>query len=155
MRALVQRVREASVTIGGRVHSSISAGLLILLGVHRDDTAEDAFWLADRCSALRIFEDDQGKMNRSVIDTGGSIMVVSQFTLYGDSRRGNRPGFTDAAPPEVAERLYETFIGRLRLTLGDSRVASGVFRAMMDIALVNEGPVTLLVESPDHAQPRS
>ncbi len=152
MRALVQRVREASVTIDGRLHSRISAGLLVFLGIHRNDTADDARWLADRCSALRIFEDDQGKMNLSLADTGGSMLVVSQFTLYADTRRGNRPSFIDAAPPEIAEPLYKVFVDRLRQSLGDSRIAEGVFRAMMDVGLVNDGPVTILVESPDHAQ---
>ncbi len=152
MRALVQRVREASVTIDGRLHSRISAGLLLFLGIHQSDTADDARWLADRCAGLRIFEDDRGKMNRSLADTGGSILVVSQFTLYADTRRGNRPGFTDAAPPETAEPLYQAFVGRLRQSLGESRIAEGVFRAMMDVALVNDGPVTILVESPNHAQ---
>ncbi len=146
MRALLQRVSRASVTVDGRVTGAIDAGMLVFLGVHRDDTPEQARALAARCLSLRIFEDDQGKMNRSVQETGGGILVVSQFTLYGDTRRGNRPSFTDAAPPAEAERLYELFLGRLREALGDGRVAAGVFRAMMDVALVNDGPVTILLE---------
>jgi D-tyrosyl-tRNA(Tyr) deacylase len=121
--------------------------MLIFLGVKKGDSEEDALYLADRCAALRIFENQQEKMNLSVKDIGGSAMVVSQFTLYADTRRGNRPGFTDAAPPEVAEDLYERFVKHLRNSLGESRVATGVFRAMMDVELVNDGPVTVMIES--------
>lgn len=121
--------------------------MLILLGVKQSDAEADAKHLADRCAALRIFDDAEGKMNLSVKDVGGEAMVVSQFTLYGDTRKGNRPSYIEAAPPELAERLYESFIGRLRAALGDSKVASGVFRAMMDVDLVNDGPVTVLIES--------
>ncbi len=153
MRALIQRVTRCSVTIGGSLHSSIGPGVLILLGIRNGDTVNDASALAIRCAALRIFEDAEGKMNLSVQDTGGSAMVVSQFTLYADTRRGNRPGFSDAAPPPVAEPLYEAFLGTLRATLGSERVACGVFRAMMDIELVNAGPVTVMVENrPGDAQ---
>jgi D-tyrosyl-tRNA(Tyr) deacylase len=120
---------------------------LILLGVSRSDTEADAAYLAGRCAAVRIFDDGQGKMNLSVKDVGGEAMVVSQFTLYGDTRKGNRPSYSDAAPPEVAEALYESFVRLLKAELGDSKVASGVFRAMMDVELVNDGPVTVLVES--------
>jgi D-tyrosyl-tRNA(Tyr) deacylase len=115
--------------------------------VRKDDAEEDARYLADRCAALRIFEDQQEKMNLSVKDIGGSAMVVSQFTLYADTRRGNRPGFTDAAPPEIAEDLYQKFVRFLRGALGDSRVATGVFRAMMEVELINDGPVTVMIES--------
>jgi D-tyrosyl-tRNA(Tyr) deacylase len=121
--------------------------MLIFLGVRKGDTEEDARYVADRCAALRIFEDQQEKMNLSVKDIDGSVMVVSQFTLYADTRRGNRPGFTDAAPPEIAEDLYERFVRYLCGTLGDSRIATGVFRAMMEVELINDGPVTIMIES--------
>jgi D-tyrosyl-tRNA(Tyr) deacylase len=147
MRALIQRVSRCSVSVGGTVRSSIGPGMLILLGVKAGDGLEDASSLADRCAALRIFEDPDGKMNLSVIDVGGSAMVVSQFTLYGDTIRGNRPSFTEAAAPALAESLYEDFARRLRILLGEERVATGVFRAMMDVELVNDGPVTVMVES--------
>jgi D-tyrosyl-tRNA(Tyr) deacylase len=147
MRALVQRVKKCQVHIDGELFSAIGPGMLIFLGVRRSDTVEDARYLADRVAALRIFEDQQEKMNLSVKDTGGSAMVVSQFTLYADTRRGNRPGFTDAAPPEIAEDLYERFVQRLRGNLGESKVSTGVFRAMMDVELVNDGPVTVMIES--------
>ena len=139
MRALVQRVSEASVTVAGERVAAIGPGLLVLLGVRRGDTDAAADRLARKLLALRIFEDDEGRMNRSVADAGGEILCVSQFTLYGDARRGNRPSFLDAAPPEQAERLYE----RARAVLG---ARGGRFGARMAVALVNEGPVTLLVE---------
>jgi D-tyrosyl-tRNA(Tyr) deacylase len=147
MRILVQRVKKCEVQVDGRPHSAIGPGMLIFLGVRKGDTEEDARYLADRCAALRIFEDEQQKMNLSVKDIGGSAMVVSQFTLYADTRRGNRPGFTDAAPPEIAEDLYEKFVRHLRGTLGESKVATGVFRAMMEVELINDGPVTVMIES--------
>jgi len=147
MRALIQRVRRCSVTIGGVEHSSIGSGMLILLGVKQQDTEEDSAYLAERCAALRIFEDSQGKMNLSVRDVAGAVMVVSQFTLYGDTTRGNRPSYSSAAPPELAEKLYESFVSHLRTLLGPEKVAVGVFRAMMDVELVNDGPVTVTVES--------
>ncbi|MCI0706828.1 MAG: D-aminoacyl-tRNA deacylase [Ignavibacteriae bacterium] len=147
MRALVQRVKRCSVTINGSLHSEIGAGMLILLGVKQGDTSTDAQYLAERCLNLRIFDDTDGKMNLSVRDAGGSVMVVSQFTLYGDTRKGNRPSYAEAAPPQDAERLYDEFTNHLRGVLGSGRVASGVFRAMMDVVLVNDGPVTLLLES--------
>jgi D-aminoacyl-tRNA deacylase len=147
MRALVQRVSEASVLIGGTTHSSIGKGLLVFLGVRNGDGGVEARYLAEKCSTLRIFEDENEKMNLSVQDVVGSVLVVSQFTLYGDTRRGNRPSFIDAAPPAVAEPLYDSFVEHLRGILGDEAVATGVFRAMMDIQLVNNGPVTLLIES--------
>jgi D-tyrosyl-tRNA(Tyr) deacylase len=121
--------------------------MLILVGVKQTDQETDAEYLADRCSALRIFEDPQGKMNLALNDVGGSTMVVSQFTLYGDTRKGNRPSYSEAAPPEQAEALYEHFVRRLKLSLGDEKVSTGVFRAMMDVELVNDGPVTVVVES--------
>lgn len=147
MRALIQRVKRCAVAIDGRTHSSIEAGMLVLLGVRGDDAEEDARYLAQKCTSLRIFNDEGGVMNISLKDAGGSIMVVSQFTLYGDTRKGNRPGYSDAAPPEKAEALYVKFVDLLKETLGADRVATGVFRAMMDVELVNDGPVTVMVES--------
>ena len=150
MRALLQRVSEASVSIDGRIHSTISGGLLVFLGVGGNDTSADARYLAERVAFLRIFNDENQKMNRSVRDTGGSSLVVSQFTLYADTRKGHRPSFTDAASPEIAERLYNEFIVILSEYIGADHVRSGLFRAMMDIALVNDGPVTILLESEHH-----
>jgi D-tyrosyl-tRNA(Tyr) deacylase len=147
MRALVQRVKRCSVSIDGTVRSSIDQGMLILLGVKNGDTESDAEYLAERCSSLRIFEDPSGKMNLSVKDVQGDAMVVSQFTLYGDTRKGNRPSYTDAAPPQIAEAFYDSFINHLKKHVGNSHIASGVFRAMMDVELVNDGPVTVMVES--------
>ena len=145
MRAVVQRVTEASVTVEGRVVGRIGAGLLVLIGVGQDDADADADYLAEKIAHLRIFADAAGQMNRSVLDLSGAVLVVSQFTLYGDSRRGRRPGYSAAAAPEEANRLYEYFVGRVRAT--GLAVETGVFRAMMDIALVNQGPVTLLLDS--------
>jgi D-tyrosyl-tRNA(Tyr) deacylase len=139
VRALVQRVSEASVTVDGEQVARIGPGMLVLLGVRNGDTEDDADRIARKVQALRIFEDDEGKMNRSVTDVGGEILCVSQFTLYGDVRKGNRPSFVEAAPPETAEPLYE----RVRQALG---ARGGVFGARMQVALVNSGPVTLLVE---------
>jgi D-tyrosyl-tRNA(Tyr) deacylase len=145
MRACIQRVRHATVTVEQRVVGAIDRGLVVLLGVGQQDTAEDAQFLAEKIVALRIFDDDDGKMNRSMADVGGAMLVISQFTLFGDCRKGRRPSFIDAAPPDVAERLYETFVSAVR-SLG-IRVETGVFRAQMDVALINEGPVTLLLDS--------
>lgn len=147
MRALVQRVSGASVSIDGAVYSAIQQGMLILLGVHQSDTEKAAEYLALRCAQLRMFEDEQAKMNLSLKDIGGEALVVSQFTLYADTRKGNRPSFTDAAGPETAEKLYLQFIECLKNELGPQRVASGVFRAMMSVQLVNDGPVTLIIDS--------
>jgi D-tyrosyl-tRNA(Tyr) deacylase len=144
MRAVIQRVSRASVTIDGRLAGSIERGLLVLLGVGKQDTMEQATWLADKIAGLRIFADDDGKMNRDLAAAGGALLVVSQFTLYGDATKGRRPSFVDAAPPELAIPLYEAFIAALRgrgLT-----VATGEFGAMMDVELVNDGPVTLILE---------
>jgi D-tyrosyl-tRNA(Tyr) deacylase len=121
--------------------------MLVLLGVKEGDTEADSTYLAERCSALRIFEDLQGKMNLSVRDTSGSVMVLSQFTLYGDTTRGNRPSYSTAAPPKAAEKLYEHFVLHMKESLGDAKVLTGVFRAMMDVELTNDGPVTVMVES--------
>ena len=140
MRALVQRVSEASVSVGGEEMSRIGPGLLVLLGVRRGDAPEQADRIARKLLALRVFEDDEGRMNLSVGESGGELLCVSQFTLYGDARKGNRPSFVDAAPPDEAEPLYE----RVRAALG---AEGGVFGAHMDVALVNDGPVTLLIEA--------
>jgi len=145
MLALVQRVSEARVTVDGAVAGEIGQGMLILLGVHNTDSEAESVWLAKKVSNLRIFNDDQGKMNRSLHDVAGDALVVSQFTLYGDARKGNRPSFIESAPPELAERLYEDFVSRLARELGRP-VATGVFGAMMEVALVNDGPVTLAIE---------
>ncbi len=145
MVALVQRVKEASVTTGGETVGQIEAGLLILLGVHKRDTEAESAWLASKCAHLRIFPDDDGRMDRSVTDVGGEVLVVPQFTLYGDVTQGNRPSFTDAAPPSRAEPLYEHFADQVAAVLG-CPVPTGVFGAMMDVQLINDGPVTLWVE---------
>lgn len=145
MRAIIQRVKEARVDVGGETVGQIGEGILVLLGAGKDDTPADADYLVDKILALRIFEDSDGKMNLSVADTGGSLLVVSQFTLYGDCRKGRRPSFDRAAPPEIAEALYEEFV--LKLRARGARVETGRFRAMMDVHLVNSGPVTLLLDS--------
>ena len=145
MRAVLQRVSRARVTVDGRVTGEIGAGLMILLGVGREDTSAVAASMAEKVSNLRIFEDDQGKMNRSLLEVKGSALVVSQFTLYGDSRGQRRPSYIAAAPPEPAKRLYEEFSGALQ-KLGIS-VGNGIFQAMMSVELVNEGPVTILIDS--------
>lgn len=145
MVALVQRVTHASVEVDSETVGSIDGGLLLLLGVHQDDTEEEGAWLARKCANLRIFPDVDGKMNRSLKDTGGAALVVSQFTLYGDTSRGNRPSFERAASPEKAERLYDGFVELLDEQLG-TVVETGVFGAMMDVHLTNDGPVTLWVE---------
>ena len=147
MRALVQKVKRASVSVDGTVCGEIGSGMVIFLGVTHSDTSNDGIYLAQRCGNLRIFEDHEGKMNLSVKDVGGGALVISQFTLYADTRKGNRPSFVDAARPEVAEQLYEVFIQSLKSAIGEEHVRTGVFRAMMDVSLVNEGPVTILVES--------
>ncbi len=145
MRAVLQRVSRASVTVGGEAIGQIGRGILVLLGVEPDDTDEDARQLADKTIALRIFDDADGKMNLSLEEIGGSLLVVSQFTLLGDCRKGRRPSFIGAAPPELAEILYNTFIG----AAGSKGIpiATGRFRAMMEVELVNDGPVTLILES--------
>jgi len=145
MVALVQRVSEASVDVDGETTGAIGAGLLVLLGVHEDDTEDESTWLAEKCASLRIFPDADGKMDESVLDTGGDVLVVPQFTLYGDVRRGNRPSFDAAAPPGPAKELYRHFVAELEATLGKD-VPTGVFGAMMDVHLTNDGPVTLWVE---------
>lgn len=145
MRAVVQRVSRAQVTLEGRVAGRIEAGLMILVGVGRDDTSAVAVSMAEKAANLRIFEDEQGKMNKSLLDVKGAALVVSQFTLYGDARGQRRPSFMAAAPPDKAMELYEEFNAALR-KLG-LKVATGVFQAMMSVELVNEGPVTILLDS--------
>jgi D-tyrosyl-tRNA(Tyr) deacylase len=145
MRAVLQRVSRAQVTVAGQVVGQIGGGLLVLLGVEQNDTDADARHLADKTVQLRIFDDADGKMNLSLADVGGGVLVVSQFTLLGDCRKGRRPSFIQAAPPELAERLYETFIAAVGVQ--GVPVASGRFRAMMEVELVNDGPVTLILDS--------
>lgn len=148
MRALVQRVSEASVTIDEPKHfAGIKKGMVILLGVKQNDTVEDLNFVADKCCNLRIFEDENQKMNLSLKDVDGEVLIISQFTLYGDARRGNRPSFTDAAQPKEANELYEQFCARIRQNLGAEKVKTGVFAAMMLVKIFNDGPVTILVES--------
>lgn len=145
MRAVVQRVREARVRVDGTIAGEIGAGLLVLLGVGRNDRSEVARALAEKTVHLRIFNDEQGKMNRSLIETRGAALVVSQFTLYGDARGGRRPSYVEAASPEQAKQLYEEYVAALRAL--DVPVAMGVFQAHMEVELVNDGPVTLLLDS--------
>ena len=143
MKAWVQRVTEASVTVEGVKLSEIGLGYLVLLGVTHGDTEKAADEIADRIVKLRIFEDEAGKINRSLVDVGGSVIVVSQFTLYADTARGRRPGFSDAARPELAEPLYERVVARLRETLGAARVGTGKFGAHMDVRMLNSGPFSV------------
>jgi D-tyrosyl-tRNA(Tyr) deacylase len=145
MRAVIQRVSQASVEVDGRVVGQIGEGFLVLLGVAQDDSREDADYLTEKIINLRVFTDEQGKMNRSLIDSKGAMLVVSQFTLLGDARRGRRPSYSDAAEPQRANELYEYFVERARgygLT-----VETGVFQAMMQVSLTNDGPVTILLDS--------
>jgi D-tyrosyl-tRNA(Tyr) deacylase len=146
MRVVIQRVKRASVTIDGRETGAIGKGLLVLLGVHQDDREPDVDFLVSKTIGLRIFPDDEGKMNRGLLEVGGALLIVSQFTLYGDARKGKRPSFVDAAPPPLAIPLYEKFLARAR-ALG-APVATGEFGAMMDVELVNDGPVTIIIDSP-------
>ena len=150
MRAIIQRVTQAKVEVEGAVSGEIGAGLLVLLGASQLDTPADADYLAEKIVQLRIFPDDAGKMNRSLLETGGALLVVSQFTLYGDCRKGRRPSFDRAAPPEQARVLYEHFVTAARRLC--PRVETGVFQAHMAVSLVNDGPVTLIVDSPPVAQ---
>jgi len=145
MRAVVQRVSRAQVTVNGEIVGKIGLGLLVLLGVGRDDGEADATYLAEKIAGLRVFEDAQGKMNRSVQEVGGSVLAVSQFTLYGDVRRGKRPSFDAAAPPEKARQLYEFFVEQIRAA--GLPCETGRFQEMMKVDLVNEGPVTILLDS--------
>ncbi len=145
MRAVIQRVTSARVTVNGRETGAIGPGLLVLLGVHSDDENRDVSWLAEKIVNLRIFEDNEGKMNRSLLDTGGAMLIVSQFTLLGDCRKGRRPSWSSAAPPETANTLYRDFIA----AVDDFGITteSGEFQAMMEVSLVNSGPVTMLLDS--------
>jgi len=145
MRAVVQRVTRASVTVNGEVVGEIGNGLVVLLGIARDDTEKDAIYLIEKIAALRIFDDATGVMNVSVKDVNSALLIVSQFTLYGDVRRGLRPSWSDAAPPEVAEPLYEYFVEKSRALV--NKVETGSFRKMMLVELVNDGPVTLMLDS--------
>jgi len=146
MRAVVQRVERASVRVGTDSVGSIGPGFLVLLGVFREDTREDGDWLAGRLVKLRLFDDEAGKMNRSLLDTGGEVLVVSQFTLFGTIRKGTRPSYNRAAPPDLAVPLYEDFVAEL-LRLSVAKVETGEFGASMKVELVNEGPVTLILDS--------
>lgn len=148
MRAILQRVSEAAVTIDGAEHSAIGGGLLILLGIEDADGEEDVSWLVRKTASLRIFSDADGKMNLSLLETGGSALVVSQFTLHASTKKGNRPSFLRAAPPAHAEPLYESFCTAMECELGKP-VARGVFGAEMEISLVNDGPVTIFIDSRD------
>ena len=145
MRAVIQRVTRAKVTVGAQVVGEIGNGLVVLLGIAREDTKVEAAYLVDKITNLRLFDDEDGRMNLSVKDVGGALLVVSQFTLYGDVRRGLRPSWIDAAPPEVAEPLYDFFVRQARSTVDD--VATGKFQAMMQVELANDGPVTILLDS--------
>ncbi len=145
MRAVIQRVSEAKVTVGGEETARIEKGLLVLLGVGAGDTAEDARYLAEKTAYLRIFPDESDRMNLSVMDIGAEIIVVSQFTLYGDCRKGRRPSYAGAAPPDAAEELYETYVRELLKFV--PKVGTGRFQEMMEVYLVNDGPVTLLLDS--------
>ena len=145
MRAVVQRVTRASIKVEAETVGEIGRGLLVLLGVARDDKQKDADYLAQRIGSLRVFDDTEGRMNLSVMDVGGALLVVSQFTLYGDVRRGLRPSWIEAASPEIAEPLYEFFVASAKTHVGE--VATGRFRSMMQVELVNDGPVTILLDS--------
>ena len=145
MRAVVQRVTRAEVTVGDRHTGNIAEGLMVLVGVHRDDNDSDAAWMADKLVHLRIFEDEDGQMNRSLLDSGGEMLIVSQFTLLGDCRKGRRPSWSSAAPPDIANALYLELVHAVKAY--GVRTATGEFQAMMNVALVNNGPVTLLIDS--------
>lgn len=145
MRAVIQRCRSATVQVAGQTVGEIGVGFVVLLGVASDDTSEDAQYLTEKIAGLRVFNDEQGKMNLALADVGGSLLVVSQFTLLADTRKGRRPSFVDAAPPELGEKLYLEFVALLRRT--GLTVQTGIFRAEMQVALVNDGPVTLILDS--------
>jgi D-tyrosyl-tRNA(Tyr) deacylase len=146
MKVVVQRVRRASVSVSGAETASIGAGLLALVGIGRYDSMADLDWMAKKIVEMRIFDDSEGKLNLSLLDVGGQLLLVSQFTLYGDCRKGRRPSYSDAAPPAEAEKLYGDFVRKVREYVPGAR--SGVFQAMMEVELVNWGPVTLILESP-------
>ena len=146
MRVVLQRVKQASVTVNGELAGAIGPGLAVLVGVHRDDTPEDAEYLAGKVVHLRVFPDDGGRMNRSLLECGGELLVISQFTLYGDCRKGRRPDFTEAAAPDQARNLYHCFVQQLRARV-PNQVTTGVFQAHMELSLTNDGPVTLVCDS--------
>jgi D-aminoacyl-tRNA deacylase len=145
MRAVIQRVSRAGVEVDGKIVGEIESGLVVLLGVSRDDQTADADYLTDKIINLRVFQDQQGKMNLSLADTGGALLVVSQFTLYGDARKGRRPSYIEAAAPEEANSLYEYFVEQVRSK--GLRVETGIFQALMQVSLTNDGPVTILLDS--------
>jgi D-aminoacyl-tRNA deacylase len=145
MRAVIQRVKEASVTVDGRLVSAIGNGFLVFLGIELADTGEDIDWLSRKIARLRVFEDEEGAMNNSLLDNNGEVLVVSQFTLHASTKKGNRPSFIKAARPEIAIPLYEAFITQLKTEIG--KVQTGEFGAMMDVALINDGPVTISIDS--------
>jgi len=145
MRAVIQRVKQASVTVNGTCTGSIDKGIVTFLGIHHSDSTKEITWMADKIVNLRIFPDSDGKMNISLADINAEMLIVSQFTLYGDCRKGRRPGYSEAAPPDQAESLYEQFVEEVRKK--GITTATGTFQAMMDVALVNDGPVTLLLDS--------
>jgi D-tyrosyl-tRNA(Tyr) deacylase len=147
MRVVLQRVREASVTVDDSTVATISTGLVVLVGISKSDTEADADYLVDKVIGLRIFPDDAGKMNRNILEAGGSFIIVSQFTLYADCRKGRRPSFDQAAPPERAQALYNYFVESAKR--GSLPVQTGIFQAMMDVRLVNQGPVTIILDSED------
>jgi len=147
MKALIQRVQRGSVSVAGREIGAIGRGYVVLLGVKQGDAAEDAGYLAAKTAALRIFPDEQLRMNRAITETGGSVLVISQFTLHADTRKGNRPGFALAAPAEQAKALYEEYVAALRRSLGAARVVTGQFQAMMTVEIINDGPVTIELKS--------
>jgi D-tyrosyl-tRNA(Tyr) deacylase len=146
MKVVLQRVKEASVSVSGKLVSEIGAGFLILLGIETEDTQEDIDWLAGKIARLRIFSDENDAMNLSILDVGGAAIVVSQFTLHANTKKGNRPSFIKAARPEIAIPLYEAFVRQFERELG-KKVGTGIFGAMMDVALVNDGPVTIVIDS--------
>ncbi len=148
MRALVQRVSEAGVYIDKQNYKAeIGKGIVILLGIKSDDDENDLIFVADKCSNLRIFEDENEKMNLSLKDINGEVLIISQFTLYGDAQKGNRPSFIEAAKPEIAIPLYEKFLSRMKSNFGEEKIKTGIFGAMMRVKIINDGPVTILVES--------
>lgn len=150
MRALIQRVSGAGVYTSEKNYTAeIKNGMVILLGIKSDDKDDDIIYVADKCTNLRIFEDENEKMNLSLKDTNGEVLIVSQFTLYGDAQKGNRPSFSEAAKHEIAIPIYEKFIDRMKENLGDSKIQTGMFGAMMKVKLINDGPVTIMIESKD------
>lgn len=153
MRALVQRVSEAGVYISAENYKAeIGKGFVILLGIKSDDNEPDVNFIADKCSALRVFEDENEKMNLSLKEINGEVLIISQFTLYGDAQKGNRPSFIEAARPEIAIPLYEKFVNRMKNNLGEDKIKTGIFGAMMKVKIINDGPVTILVESKDQVK---